>query len=277
MITFHALLIHLQATQQAELPATQGHLAHAAFLALIDTVNPELAQKLHDFKGRKPFTLSPVWGLKSSAKKHHHVNTGQQLRLRLTLLDIDLFHAFMQKLLTPQNQTLRLGNAHFLITQVLGAPESSPWSGYATADTLMQNATQSKRITLQFASPTALGLGRTDSGKPRRETLPIPRYVWASLRGSWRAFTGQDIPQTFEDWVERNVVVSRIENWRTAMFRFNKGLQIGGLGQISYEALDDTPAMLRHWNTLADFAFYSGVGIKTSMGMGVVRKHSHDA
>ena len=77
MPTFHALIIHLQATQDATLPATQGHLAHAAFLALIDSVRPELAQRLHDLSGRKPFTLSPVWGLGTAKKSRHALRRGR--------------------------------------------------------------------------------------------------------------------------------------------------------------------------------------------------------
>ncbi len=270
--TFHALVIHLLARNDASLPATQGHLAHAAFLALLDAVDPELARAIHDHQGRKPFTLSPVWGLKPARNNRHSLKAGQRARLRLTLLEPALFHAFIHQLFNARNHTLNLGEASFIITEVRGAPQSSPWAGYATPADLEQQTETGKEITLQFASPTAIAVGRAQSGKVRRETLPIPRYVWASLRGNWRAFSGQPIPHAFEDWVERNVVASRVENWRTAMFRFRKGMQIGGLGQLSYTALDDDPDMLHYWNLLADFAFYSGVGYKTSMGMGTVRR-----
>ncbi len=269
---FHALVIHLQAMNDARLPATQGHLAHAAFLALVNSVNPALAQTLHDLPGRKPFTISPVWGLKAARQGSHQVAAGQKLRLRLTTLDEDIFRAFIQKLMQGPNQTLRLGQADFIITHVIGAPGSTPWAGFATMDDLVQNAAADPQITLQFASPMALSLGRTGSKKARREVLPIPRYVWASLGGNWRAFTGKSLPPGFEDWVEHNVVVTRVESWRTAMFRFKNSLQVGGQGQVSFRALADAPAMLLVWNLLVDFAFYSGVGVKTGMGMGVVRR-----
>ncbi len=273
MPTFHALVIHLQAIQDASLPMTQGHLSHAAFLALIDAVRPELASELHDRKGRKPFTLSPVWGLPSAHKGKHKLRAGQQARLRLTLLDTALFQAFMQKLLAGPGQRIRLGQAEFLITEVRGTPEGSEWAGYTTAAELERHASaETTRLTLQFKSPMAIGVGRSDSGKSKRETLPIPRFVWASLRGNWNQFGGQEIPLGFEAWVETNVVTSRVDSWQTAVFRYRRGLQVGGYGHVSYDALDLAPTFLRWWNLLADFAFYSGVGYKTGMGMGTARR-----
>ena len=273
MLTFHALIIHLQAQRPARLPATQGQLAHAAFLAMVRSVNPPLAQALHDFPDRKPFTLSPVWGLPPARQGQHTIRAGQTLRLRLTILDATIFDAFMQKIFQAPHQTIRLGDAPFLITQILGAPDSDPWAGYATPEALAQQASRERRITLAFASPMAIGVGKSDAGKPRRIILPIPRYVWASLRSSWNKLTGQPIPAAFETWVENNVVVARVTSWRTSMFRFGeKKLQIGGSGSVTFEALDQDPAMLFLWNLLADFAFYAGVGVKTGMGMGVVRR-----
>lgn len=273
MPTFYALLIHLQAVADASLPMTQGHFSNAAFYALIDAVRPELVAQLHDRKGRKPFTLSPVWGLPLAHSGKHHLRAGQQARLRLTLLDATLFQAFMQKLLAGPGQRIRLGQAEFLITEVRGTPEGSEWAGYTTVAELERKASaETTRLKLQFRSPTAIGVGRADSGKSRNETLPIPRFVWASLRGNWNKVSGQEIPKGFEDWVETNVVTSRIDSWQTAVFRYKKGIQVGGYGQVTYDALDSAPTFLRWWNLLANFAFYSGVGVKTGMGMGVVRR-----
>ena len=271
--TFYALLIHLQATEDAALPMTQGHLSNAAFYALIDAVRPELAEQLHDRKGRKPFTLSPVWGLPPANKGKHKLRTRQQARLRLTLLDADLFQAFMQKLLVGPEQRIRLGRAEFLITEVRGTPEGSEWAGYTTAAELERRASaEATRLKLQFKSPMAIGVGRADSGKSKNETLPIPRFVWASLRGGWNKFSDQEIPKGFEDWVETNVVTSRVDSWQTAVFRYKRGIQVGGYGQVTYDALDSAPTFLRWWNLLADFAFYGGVGVKTGMGMGTARR-----
>ncbi len=50
--------IRLRALSHGELPNATGRFDHAAFLALIKSVAPELAQALHDNNARQPFTVS---------------------------------------------------------------------------------------------------------------------------------------------------------------------------------------------------------------------------
>jgi CRISPR-associated endoribonuclease Cas6 len=57
------------------------------------------------------------------------------------------------------------------------------------------------------------------------------------------------------------------------MFRYWGRPQIGATGKITYLLKDkDNHAMIRALNMLADFAFYSGTGYKTTMGMGQCRR-----
>jgi CRISPR-associated endoribonuclease Cas6 len=45
------------------------------------------------------------------------------------------------------------------------------------------------------------------------------------------------------------------------------------VGEISYRILGDVePLVIKQINALADFALYAGVGRKTTMGMGMVRR-----
>ena len=263
----------LHAVEDTTLPATHGHLGHAAFLALIDSVQPALAQALHDTPGRKPFTVSSLRGLPRPRDGRCRLLAGAGCWLRLTLLGQELFTAFMERLLTGPHATIRLGRARFQVSQVLTTPGSHPWAGYATAGELRAGAGTGHRIRLVFASPTAFSVGRTDDGKKRRMVVfPQPELVWASLRGSWNAFTDDEIPIEFERWVERNVVVREVRSWRTAMHRFRNGVQVGGRGDIIFEALDDDSVNLHTLNALADFSFYAGIGTKTTMGMGQTRR-----
>jgi len=47
---------------------------------------------------------------------------------------------------------------------------------------------------------------------------------------------------------------------------------IGGIGRATYSALGGDRYWLATMQMLADFAFYSGVGVKTTSGMGQVRR-----
>ncbi|MBM4027556.1 MAG: CRISPR system precrRNA processing endoribonuclease RAMP protein Cas6, partial [Planctomycetes bacterium] len=56
------------------------------------------------------------------------------------------------------------------------------------------------------------------------------------------------------------------------VYQLKRGTYPGGYGDVTFEALDTTSPYVRTLNLLADFAFYSGVGTKTTMGMGQARR-----
>ncbi|MCZ7672358.1 MAG: hypothetical protein M5U34_37165 [Chloroflexi bacterium] len=83
----YALIIRLIASQNGRLRATQGHLAHAAFLSILQQADPAISQAIHDMPGRKPFTISPLEGFGTPHNGHIQINAGQEGWLRVTLLD----------------------------------------------------------------------------------------------------------------------------------------------------------------------------------------------
>lgn len=273
MTQLHALVINLIAQHDATLPASHGDLAHAAFMAAVDAVQPDLAQALHDLDGRKPFTLSPLDGPLERQGGSYQLRCGWRGNFRLTLLHSSLFDAFMQRLLASSSVKIRLGRANFVIDSVYGAPGSHPWCGYATTDKLAAEASGEPLVHLEFASPTSFSQkDKSDAGRDRFQLLPDPGLTWVSLRSNWQAFSGQSIPIEFERWVDRNVIVKQVRRWETRALIYRGNALLGGLGDVTFQALHDDPAMLRTWNLLADFAFFCGVGRKTTMGMGQCRR-----
>jgi len=63
MTTLYSSLIRLYALHDGSIPQTQGHHSHAAFLNLVEQVDPDLSAVLRDANARKPFTLGPLRGL----------------------------------------------------------------------------------------------------------------------------------------------------------------------------------------------------------------------
>jgi len=72
----YALIIRLIASQNGRLRATQGHLAHAAFLSILQQADPAISQAIHDMPGRKPFTISPLEGFGTPHNGHIQINAG---------------------------------------------------------------------------------------------------------------------------------------------------------------------------------------------------------
>ena len=274
-LQLNAVVVNLIATTDCRVPLTQGALAHAAFLDLVRAADPDLADRLHESGSRQPFTISPLRELPGAHPDEdgYRLRAGDHAALRLTLLDPDLFLAFLKRLLAAGPELrLRIGDVTFAVESAIGAPGSHPWAGYTTAGELRRAADTESRIRMCFASPTAVNLGSAGAAKQRMVLIPIPQYVFASLRGTWNRLTGDEIPIGFEEWVAECVFVREVRNWQTAVYQLKRGVHPGGYGDVTFEALDPAPTFLRMLNRLADFAFYSGVGTKTTMGMGQARR-----
>ena len=72
------------------------------------------------------------------------------------------------------------------------------------------------------------------------------------------------------DFVTRNVTVSEY-NLHTTCLYFPKYAQKGFIGTCSYSIQETTDGSAPQLSALAEFARYSGVGYKTTMGMGQAR------
>ncbi len=268
-----ALVLDLIALDDGVLPILAGELAHAAFYAIVESVDPALSQQMHDAQGRSNFALSPLYGYwRRPYDRKIKVKAGQSGWLRISLLDDQLFAVFHEHLLNSALPAIRLGAIRFAITHVYGAPGSHPWCGFTTLDELRRLDETPNCWNLEFASPTAIRWGEADNKVRRVEVFPQPRGAIAGLRSLWNRRAGDEWGREFEEWVERNIGVGRIERWETQPFPFQKQTYLGGVGQLEYRVLDDrNRANVAHFNRLLHLAFYTGIGYKTTHGLGQVR------
>ncbi len=286
--TLYATVVKLIAAADGTLPATQGRLAHGAFFDIIRRVEPGLADHLHNLDGRKPFTVSPLNGGRLK-KKELTVRRGWEVWLRFTLLGSDLFAAFTRYLLAPPAGrgggavTLHLGDHAFTISEMLTTPGSHRWAGYTSLETVWQRwqsaplpaGKAAGEIEMEFASPTVFSLGSRNGLGKYMEPFPHPAIFFSSLAARWNAFTPPALAldkQAIRAYAEETVVVG-LYRMQSKMFRYWGSPQIGAVGRVTYVLRDrKNEAMLRTLHLLADFAFYSGAGYKTTMGMGQVRR-----
>ncbi|MCI0396694.1 MAG: CRISPR-associated endoribonuclease Cas6 [Chloroflexi bacterium] len=277
----YALIIRLAAAQSGLLRATIGHLAHAAFLDILRQADPDLAQSLHDWPGRKPFTLSPLGGFGHGRAGQLPVEAGQEGWLRVTLLDPLLFQTFIRSFIQDRRRaTIRLGPLDFHVSEILSTPGSHPLAGYTTLDHLYtcwetaEPAPTHQTINLLFSSPTAFSIKNT----PHRHmiVLPDPVLIFGQLATYWDDLAGSQTSEAVRLYAAETVVVAR-HKIETHMAEFRKSKQIGFTGRVQFKLLDrENPTLLRHLNRLADLAFYTGVGSKTTMGMGQVYRIMKD-
>jgi CRISPR-associated endoribonuclease Cas6 len=272
----YSLALSLQPERAGTLPATSGHQAHAAFLDAIKKADPDLAELLHaPNQPARPFTVSPLFGARADRGETLEVSPERPCTLRVTLLQGALYRELMRRFLEdPGRPALRLGSMSFLVTQVQSTPGSSPWAGYTSWEALREQARPEERVALEFLTPTAFSLGQRPWGK-QFHVLPEARFVFGSLLRSWNAFAPAGLAMEaapLEQYLENDAVILEINGLRTVMWRYPRHLQVGFTGRVSYGFKGKDEALRRQLNALADFAFYAGVGYKTTMGMGQARR-----
>ncbi len=269
--------IVLNLLPQSPIPSqylTGRHL-HALFLTLVSSVDLKLGNHLHQSTADKAFTLSPLQtsrhqrtGLEDYTLQWEHkisIPAGTPCWWRISLLDDTLFGKLTQLWLNLNpNQPWHLGPADLHITSILGTPQSTqPWANATTYAQLYEQADESDRlIAFSFATPTAFRQGQYDTALPTREC------VFNSLLNRWNKYSGIEIPQ-----IPMESIFPSFVSIHTEIIADSRSKFIGVLGETSYRLLGEVePLSIKHINVLADFALYCGVGRRTPMGMGMVRR-----
>lgn len=272
----YSIVIVLTPTREATVRATVGHQAHAAFLRTVEEADAALAEVLHlpDMPSR-PFTVSPLLGVDRARGGEVRLSPGREYFLRFTVLYPPIFERFMARFLHGEGRpVIRLGRALLLIKEILTTPGSHAWAGYTSWVHLATEARADPEIRLEFTSPTAFGFGQKDWGK-KIVVLPEPKLVFGSLARSWNDLAPLPLQvdrRALMAYVEEHVVVKQLHGLETKMLRLRNSPQVGFVGRVTYGLMAENEAARCELNALADFAFYAGVGMKRTMGMGQVRR-----
>jgi CRISPR-associated endoribonuclease Cas6 len=265
----HSLVLNLQ--PQTAIPASHlsGRHLHALFLDLVRSQSPALSETLHKQTSDKSFTLSPLQTQSRSPilqyQHEHAIATGTPCWWRISLLDDTLFGqlAHLWLTLSPQ-QPWRLGAADLRVISILGtAQPSQPWAGFSSYRQLYEQASdRDRQIKLQFCTPTTFRLTKYDSALPTKE------LVFQSLLRRWNQYSETPFSETIIE-----PIFPSYFDIRTEMIIDSRSKLIGCIGEVTFAILGDVdPETIQQINALADFAMYAGVGRKTPMGMGMVRR-----
>jgi len=152
--------------------------------------------------------------------------------------------------------------------KVARTPEE-PGAGYSEYRQLWEEASAARRITMEFLSPTTFRHG--DVNLP----LPVPRLIFAGLAAKWRHFA-PDYPlhPDLDEFIEKHVALAEF-NIKSALLDYGRNRKyVGFKGRCSFivSGSDEHKELAKQVSMLADYAFYAGIGQKTTMGMGQARR-----
>ena len=270
----HSLVLNL--IPQSPIPTgylTGRHL-HALFLNLVSSVDKKLGDRLHESTANKPFTISPLQTKKNQSKNRSHTLQYQHKNAipantncwwRISLLDDNLFGELTKLWLNINpDQPWHLGPADLNIISIIGTPKSNqPWAGSFSYQQIYENASDSQRIiTLNFATPTCFRQGSYDMPMPTKDA------VFNSLLNRWDKYSEMEFFQIPVEFIYPSYI-----DINTELFADSRSKFIGVVGEVTYRIFGDIqPEQIKQINALADFSMYCGLGRKTPMGMGMVRR-----
>jgi CRISPR-associated endoribonuclease Cas6 len=169
-----ATVLHSVLSEELDASKITGEALHGLFFAILAQKDKRLAGQLHKAAVTKPFTLALLnRGKKSKFKP------GEELRMRVTLLDDSLFMKLADAFMNPQME-LELQNARIIPTIInLSATDKGLWTGQQKWEEIYDSAGIESEIVLQFVTPTAFR--QRDMDVP----LPIPKLVFGSYLKRW--------------------------------------------------------------------------------------------
>ena len=220
---------------------------HAVLLGALGAASPDLAETVHNQRV-KPFT---------QAMLPAQDNEAAPWVWRVSWLDDSLVEPFLDGLAGSPPPQLARQPVQFLpdatrreamTYEALG--EVRPASGFQVS----------------FLTPTSFKQRYYD------HPLPTPYHCFQSWWGRWREFAPaeQEINVALLDVVSAHLVVSYF-NLRSEVWQGGQRLLIGGVGRMTFRAIQANRVAAEWWAaaaTLAAYAPYCGTGHKTAQGMG---------
>lgn len=264
----YSVVFVLRPPEGTVLPSTTGEYTNAVFYSILHECHPDLFRTIHDGPSPKPFTVSPLFGRfreRQDRRPSVAALSGEDPAwFRVCILDDTVFLPFLSaaKSMALDGRSIRIDNRHMLLEAVHVLPGSHPFARFDGYEELLASGYGHRRV-LRFLTPTTFTTGEDHVSYP----LPDPRLVFRSLLLRWKSHGPPVFSDAEGEDLLRSVRVTRY-TIRTHAHKFSAFTKVGFVGEVEFTIGTRKPQLLRLFNTLASFAFYAGVGAKTTMGMG---------
>ncbi len=259
-----SFVIELEILEDITLNGYGGEAIHGLFFEVLNNYSKKVAEYLHNGSNRqKPFSLSGIIEKKPKTEGKIILEVGEKASFRISILEEkllpDTLAAFGKALNLKTNLTL--GNGKILLKNIHYKESSNPWVSSSLYPKLFEEAQPNDKIRFKFFSPTSFRI------RGKQCTLPEAYLIFGSLIDRWNSFSGITFDKSFTD--KLNTIYPSQFELKSEIVTFSNYRVIGFKGILEYRLGEEfTQKEKKILSTLADFAFYSGIGYKTTMGMG---------
>lgn len=279
----YSIVIH--AFPRTDLPVAhaQGKVLHGLFYELLQKASAAKGDEVHGLAGLKPFSTALL--LSERQRRAESIRAGEELKVRFTFLDDALYPLLARYFLTTPDLRFDLVRTELTVARILSTPQSGEeWAGYVSFTELHTSASETeKQFSFHFATPTFFKRGGGPTYPDLLVPLPLPDLIFGSLLRNWNQFASASFVEAtllkeicahhlemthhrISSQQARLVFQREDGQYRTTTFP-------GFVGTCAFRLVGlQDPAIIKTLNALADFAFYAGVGAKTTMGFGVTKR-----
>jgi len=257
-----AIEVTVYPRNDCELPHPCSHLLHAALLQDIGSDDPKMSALLHEDAQVKKFAISTLWPRTRAGGDWMSIPKYTACRFRVSTITRPVFDAFSAVIFAAvaRKGTITLNGAEF---EVLEAGLEQPNGGAATFEQLLSEP--GSRSVVRFVAPT------TFRRKGLNVPLPDPALVYGSLWQRWQAFSDVAVSEQIYEQMS-DALALRAADIHTRVWKFPRYAMTGFVGAAEYELVREVPAECAVlFAALTKLAFFTGVGYKTTMGMGQCR------
>lgn len=279
----YAIVIHAFPRTDLPLAHAQGKVLHGLFYELLQKASDAKGDEVHSINGLKPFSTALL--LNERQRRSDYIRAGEELKVRFAFLDDAIYPLLARYFLTTPDLSFELVRTELTVARILSTPQSGEeWAGGVSFDDLHASASETeKQFSFHFATPTFFKRGGGPTYPDLLVPLPLPDLVFGSLLRNWNQFS----PSSF---VEANLLKEicshhlemthhRISSQQARLVfqredgQYRTSSFPGFVGSCTFRLVGlQDPGVVKTLNALADFAFFSGVGAKTTMGFGVARR-----
>jgi CRISPR-associated endoribonuclease Cas6 len=223
--------------------------------------------------------------LSQKQRREEQLWPGELVRILFTFLDDTVYPLLARYFLSTADLSLEMVRTELVVSRVLATTASGElWAGCASFEEIHEGASEENTtFSFDFSAPTFFKRGGGPAYPDLTVPLPLPELVFGSLLQNWNRFSTMAFNDAalIKDLSAHHMEVS---HWRGGsesarlVFRNGKGayqtvIVPGFVGRCSFRLVGSHDrGLIKALNALANFAFYSGVGAKTTMGFGVSRR-----
>jgi len=262
---FYSPLLKFRALEDGVINNYAGKKIHGWFFKILKEADEEISKELHGNISDKSFTVSSFLG--HNVSRPIEIRKGEEYTIRITLLEDRLFELFTNQIFETKmlDENVRIEDVTFSVDGYT-IDQMHKWSGFISEEELFKMDNTDNMIKMKFYTPTSFRIGDLHLRAPE------PDKVFTSILRKFNKYSSIKIDEKISEKFKAIRIIEQDVFQKKVYFKdfFIQGF----VGTVIFQIPDDKE-LLTAANVLSRFAFYSGVGYKSTMGLGQAKREEY--